>query len=88
MASKAKIEKLVLDLNGKEVALTIEQAKQLFSALDELFGKKETVVKHNHDYHLRQYPWTWSQVTPSWTSQGGTNIKYQASDSSIHCSLK
>ena len=33
---KAEIKKIVLDLSGKEVELTLEQAKQLHSLLDEM----------------------------------------------------
>jgi hypothetical protein len=53
------IKKMVLQLGGKEVELSIDEAKKLHEALNELFERKViTVERHIHtDYH---YPWTWT----------------------------
>ena len=54
------IKKIVLDLGGKEVTLTPEQAKNLKTALDDLFGKEIVKEIHHHDY--QPYHWYWDHV--------------------------
>jgi len=60
-----KIEKMVLNIEGEKVSLTMEQAKKLKDILNELFGKE--IVKeiiHDHHYHDWWYrPYTWSGGT-------------------------
>ena len=66
------IKKIELDLGGKTVNLTPEQAKNLKDALDELFGKEVIrEIVHERDYtpvpymptepyYRRTYPfWEW-----------------------------
>ena len=60
MGKEVNIEKMVLNIEGEKVSLTIEQAKKLKGILDELFGKEiiKEVVKekhHYHDYYYRPY---------------------------------
>lgn len=55
-----KIEKMVLNIEGEKVSLSMEQAKKLKNILDELFGKeiiKEVVEKHHYhnDWYYRPY---------------------------------
>ena len=75
------IKAVKLDLDGKEVDLTIEQAKKLRAALNELFGEK--VVKevvHQYPYQLvpldygNTWPAPWWQTT--WTSDGTGNAPF------------
>ena len=62
------IKELKLQLGKKEVVLTVEEAKKLKEALDELFGKevvKEVPVPYPYPYPVWQwwYPnWTFSTV--------------------------
>ncbi len=54
--SDIAIKKVVLNLGGKEISLTIEQAKKLKGSLEELFGKeiiKEVIHDHHYDWHWR-----------------------------------
>ena len=55
------IKELKLQLGEKEVSLTIEEAKKLKAALDELFGKEVVKEIHHHDY-WQWWP-NWPQVT-------------------------
>ena len=80
------IKKIELDLGGKKVSLTPEQAKNLKAALDELFGKE--VIREIHEIHEHHddYPWSlpvppyqpiwWSTTTTipgaNWRSNTGT----------------
>jgi hypothetical protein len=51
---KNLIKKVVLDIDGKEIELSVEQAKKLKGALDDMFGVKEV----HHD-HYPNWPWYW-----------------------------
>ncbi len=71
------VKKVVLDLGGKEISLTLKQAKNLQSALDELFGERvriEKTVEHIHDYLPQPYyspqpaPWHWRHRDTIWCS--------------------
>lgn len=43
---KTEIKKLVITINGADVSVPIEDAKKLYDALGELFGKKESTVTY------------------------------------------
>lgn len=60
--NKTEIKKMVITIEGKDVVLSIEGAKKLKNALNDLFGSK---VVENH-YHGR-YGWWWDndpQIIP------------------------
>ncbi len=72
--SKTLLKKIVLDVEGKEIVLTPEQAKKLHEALDELFGMKEK--KEYVPYPYNPYPWypyrlRWEYSRPYITYTGG-----------------
>jgi hypothetical protein len=82
------IKELKLQLGKKEVALTMEQAKKLKEALDELFGKEviKEVHHHDHDYRYWWQPWyltgTIHQTSPHRdVDVWGTNVCQAAYDS-------
>ena len=65
--AKIELKKLVLKTaDGKNVDLTIPEARDLFEQLRDLFGAKETVVKEHH-----HYPWMNPIYTPTvtWLAQ-------------------
>jgi len=66
---EVKIEKMILNIEGEKVTLTIEQAKKLKEILNELFGKeviKEIVEKHHyHDWNYYPQRWTCTTSIPS-----------------------
>jgi hypothetical protein len=79
---KNPIKKIELDLDGKKVSLTPEQAKSLKSALNELFGKdgwKEYIPYPV--YPARPYYWEWRYPDCYFSTTGGTAVTY-CSDSS------
>jgi hypothetical protein len=64
-----KIEKMVLNIEGEKVSLSIEQAKKLKKILDELFGKeivKEVVHEHHYGWWYRPY----YPNVPTWWNSG------------------
>lgn len=71
--SEVKIEKMVLNIEGEKVSLSMEQAKKLKKILDELFGKeviKEVVEKHHyHDWYYR--PYKFNEYWGTSTGKGG-----------------
>ena len=61
------IKEVKLQLGEKEVSLTIEEAKKLKEALDELFGKQLIDVRPYYPY------WYWQPTfTPYWVTWQGT----------------
>ena len=76
---KGSIKKIVLDLGGKEVTLTLEQAKKLHELLDELCGEKKTEYV---PYPVRYPYWDWRRPYwhdgPTWTSSNGTSACYDS----------
>jgi len=73
MSSKVKVSKIVLVVNGKEIELTIDEAKELNGMLGELFDQKEkTIVVERHPYIPYSYPYVyvkpyvWEQPYITW----------------------
>lgn len=49
--SKVKVDKIVLDINGKKLELSLEDAQGLRDALDEVLGKVDVItVKEPYPY--------------------------------------
>lgn len=59
------IKKIVLDIDGKEISLTPEQAQKLNNALNDMFGSK-TVVKEKEYIPYRPY-WPIREPYYTWT---------------------
>jgi hypothetical protein len=68
----AKITEIVLDIDGKKITLTPEQAKSLLGALQELYGKKEiTIIPQPYPVypHYNPYPtWIYSSSGTGYTA--------------------
>lgn len=76
------IERLVLDVGGKKVELSVEQARRLHSALAELFAEKEAKHVHHHDY-----PWVWPYPRVTWQSTNGLQFKVDSNSSTLSCNV-
>lgn len=77
---EVKIEKMVLNIDGEKVSLSMEQAKKLKNVLDELFGREviKEVIRNHHYYDWVYRPYYWGQVTtPDWRD----NITYCSNNS-------
>ena len=65
---EVKIEKMILNIEGEKVSLSMEQAKKLKKILDELFGKeivKEIEHHHHHnEWWYKPYYWGISNSIP------------------------
>lgn len=55
MAKESKVKKIIIELSGKEVTLTLAQAKELQASLNELFEERVKVVKEK-EYIPQPYP--------------------------------
>lgn len=66
--------------NGKESVWTKEEAKELYKALHELFGEKETIVKEYYKPYYPYHPWT------VWTTAGTGEQTYTGGSISVSCS--
>jgi len=67
---EVKLDKIVLNIDGTKIPLSVEQAKKLKEVLSDLFGK-EVVREIHHDWWYRPYYWNAGTVT-NLTSAGGT----------------
>ena len=85
-----EVKKIVLNIDGKEISLTMEQAKKLKDILGELFRKeiiKETIREINYppiwvyEQHIVPYNPLQPQI---WCQSGGT---YSANSGSINLTL-
>lgn len=65
----AKLDKLILDLNGKKIELTLAEAKQLKMALGEILGEDKVVTVPYpvpQPYPVYERPWRWIYHEPRW----------------------
>lgn len=84
MPKKVKVDRIVLDINGKKLELSLEDAQGLRDVLDEVLGK-ETIVEIREKY----YPYVtvpYIYTYPKWTGTitcgdtfGNTNGTYTVS---------
>ena len=95
--SRNMIRKIELDLDGKRVSLTLEQAKKLKDVLNELFGEKIIKVKEKEyipypqPYPIEPYrpwrPWRWERELPCYKTTGGTLCNYRSGSSTLKLTI-
>ena len=64
---KAEIKKIVLDLGGKEISLSPEQAKRLYELLDEMYGEHEVVKYRDWPIYIDRWKPYWRYPEPYYT---------------------
>jgi len=52
---EVKIDKMVLNIEGEKINLTLEQAKKLKELLNGIFGKTEIIHHHDNYWWYRPY---------------------------------
>ena len=78
--AKAEIKKMVLNIGGKDIELTLEQAKKLHQGLDERFGEKQS----NHYW----YPYWRYEPGYTWCdSNNYTQVTYTADTQTLCMSV-
>jgi len=85
MSKKAEIKKIVLDLDGKEIELTIGQAKKLNEALGKVFDEKTVYLDRP------TWPIIWERRSePHWEyrTNTGTASEWQMSSTGETQTLK
>lgn len=90
---KIAVKKILLTLGEKEVALTLEQAKDLQRMLNDMFaGPEKRTVDHVHHYdYWRKYwePNYWANYSGVGASIGGGSELQTLYQSAVNdCSLK
>ena len=68
MTKKTGIKKIVFDINGKEVSLSLEDAKKLCNTLNDLFSRETTT----YPFYPQPY-WRYPEITCT-DSTTGTSI--------------
>lgn len=85
---KIEVTGLNLKLGDKKITLTVEQAKKLKQALDEIFGKKEVIREIPCPYPVRPYtPWYWEYPTYAHTVTFDDNTTCEVSYNSNQVTL-
>lgn len=69
MSKEVSVKKVVLDLGGKEVTLTLKEAKALRDALDELFETKRIIEHRDHWVYPYHDPWPYHRPYVTWTGK-------------------
>ena len=68
--NKVEIKKVVLEVGGKEIQLTIEEAKELQELLNKTFGENKNTITIPCPYPVYpDYPWRLWRVTCAVSSQ-------------------
>lgn len=70
--NKVVVEKLVLDINGNKIELSLDEANQLKEALKEFFNEKE-IVYLPQPYTIKPYIYKWYQPVEIWSDTSGTH---------------
>lgn len=76
---KTEIKKLVLEIGGKEMTVSVEDAKKLHEALSELFGKTKSETVYWPIYRDRyiERPWRyWEPMYYATSKLGGLSQQY------------
>lgn len=81
MSKKLKVKKLVIETDDVELSLTVEQAKDLYKELGELFGDKTVIINRAPSIVPRnpywREPWiTWKSGQISSQSLSGLSVTY------------
>lgn len=95
---KTVIKRMVIELDGKDVELTMDQARELQAALNELFGEKVREIVKPMPYPVPEpypvtpfIPWRrrpyWPRPEPFWISRSGSRFGID-SGGTMRCRLK
>jgi hypothetical protein len=76
MSKKVTIEKLIIKIGDKELALKPDEAEELRQVLNELLGEKETTYEYH--YHPAPEPRPYRYWVPMYTTTGGTTYAITA----------
>ena len=85
MNKKAEIKRIILDLGGKEIELSLDQAKRLNKLLQEMFGVPVQSIPTYPIIIERSRPY-WEYPYITWTSDYA-QVTYNVNTSSIKCSI-
>lgn len=85
--AKTAIKKMIIELNGTDVELTMAQARELYASLGELFDEKVREIRIPEPYPVYRRPYIWPWREPIWISRQGSKFSID-SGSSMRCQLK
>lgn len=67
MKRKTLITKVVLDLGSRQIELTMDEARDLFDSLSDVFGPKTTAIPCPYPIYVeRPNRWYWQYPSPVW----------------------
>lgn len=78
---EVKINKMEIQLTDEKISLSMNEAKKLYEALAELFGKKTVEhVYHNDYWYYRPYRWFGGIA---YASNAGSSLKGTAAETNL-----
>lgn len=88
MSKRAEIKKIILGLDGKEVELSLDQAKELHGLLAEMFSVTTATVPWYPIFIEHRHPY-WDYHANIWndTSGGRLQMWYTAENQAVYMSL-
>lgn len=90
---KVEITSLKLKLGKTEATLTINEAKKLKKALEEMFGVREVIREIDKSYpiYIETHPWRpyWRYPEYTWCSNdNNTILEYKEDNKQLCCSIQ
>lgn len=82
-----KVQEIVLNVKGKEIRLSPDEAKELLNCLEDVFGKKEGVTFY--PYYVQPYVYTYPHYSDGTVSiTVGDTVPYQLSQTDREAVLR
>ena len=81
---KTEIKKIVLEVSGREITVSLEDAKKLKDLLNELFGKE--IIKEIRVDHYPYKPY-WDYTRPYILCDSGSTAKFSPNKHTLFCSV-
>lgn len=90
MKQKTRILKIVLELGSRQLELTMDEARELFESLSDIFGQKQVApVPYPYPIYVeRPNRWYWQYPGTTWGSTtigstAGTNTQFSMHNNTL-----
>ena len=87
MNKKAEIKRIVLDLEGTEIGLSVEQAKKLHKLLDDMFGDKAVIPGYGRPIIIERHRPYWDYYRTIWSTQSSDKLEYKPDQNAVLMSV-
>ena len=81
---ETNVKQIVLQVGGRDIALTPQEAEKLYEALGGLFAKKEVVERVIHEH---RHDWYWRYPVVTWGSDTTAEWRFDPRPGTIYCKV-